>query len=144
MPATAPPTGTRTNSTGPIYVASRASVPERSAMWRKLRGDGWPIISSWIDEAGEGETAFLADLWIRIRAEIYGASAFVLYAERDDFPLKGALIEAGMAIGLNKQIVICLPGVELDSPSCRPIGSWIRHPLVRREDDIEKAMECIP
>ena len=37
-----------------IYVASRVS---RAEMWRGYRDEGGvPIVSTWIDEAGDGET----------------------------------------------------------------------------------------
>lgn len=124
-----------------VYVASRASVPERGAMWREFRDRGVPITSSWIDEDGEGQTNDFGELWARIYVEIVVSGGLVLYAESDDFPLKGALIEAGIAIGLQKPITICLPNVELNPRSCRPIGSWINHPLVTRIDDIEQAMQ---
>lgn len=124
----------------PIYVASRASIPERGLMWRQLRAEGVPITSSWIDEDGEGETASFVDLWDRIYKEIAAASALVLYAERDDFPLKGALIEAGIALGMGKPVIVCLPDLGVLPPSYRPIGSWIAHPLVTRCDDIEAAV----
>lgn len=53
------------------YIASRASLPERSAAWRRLRDvDGWKLTCSWIDEAGVGETADLGALWSRIEAEV--------------------------------------------------------------------------
>lgn len=123
-----------------IYVASRASVPARSAMWRALRSEGWPIISTWIDEAGEGETADFGDLWWRITTEIFMAEKLVLYAESSDFPLKGALIEAGIAIGLGKPVVVCLPGIVLHERSMAPIGSWIAHRNVRRIDRISDAL----
>jgi hypothetical protein len=99
-------------------------------MWRTLRASGFAINSSWIDEAGEGESECLADLWMRIRAEVSAADALILYAEADDFPLKGALIETGMAIGFGKPVLVVTPGVELDPRSLRPLGSWARHPLV--------------
>jgi hypothetical protein len=120
-----------------VYVASRASLPERPAMWRKLRGEGWPINSTWIDEAGEGETKSMQELWARIAREIAAASAVVLYAEEGDLPLKGALIEVGMAIGMGKPVFACLPGVALDARSFRPVGSWLAHPLVTRLNSTE-------
>lgn len=124
-----------------IYVASRASVPERGAMWRRFRAEGVPIISSWIDEDGEGQTEDLADLWCRIQSEIEKADRLVLYAEAGDFPLKGAFIEVGIALGLGKDIIVCLPDVEVSERNCRPIGSWINHPLVTRIDDVRMALE---
>lgn len=128
------------SATGPIYVASRASVPARSAMWRALRRTGWQITSTWIDEAGEGETDDFTELWDRIMREIGAANKVVLYAEQNDFPLKGAILEAGIALGMGKPVVVCLPGVKLDGRTARPIGSWIAHRNVTRIDDLDCAM----
>lgn len=113
-----------------IYVASRASVPSRPAMWRDLRAAGWPIVSTWIDEAGPGETADLGELWQRIQAEVQSAQGLVLHVEPDDFPLKGALVEVGMALALGKRVGVYAPGVDLEPRSMRPLGSWARHPQV--------------
>lgn len=130
-----------TAASGAIYIASRASIPERSAMWRRFRDhDGVDITSSWIDEAGEGQTASFAELWDRIEREIGAATRLVLYAEQDDFPLKGALIEAGIALGMGKPVTVCLPGVKLDGRTHRPIGSWIEFRRVSRCDDIRAAL----
>lgn len=114
-----------------LYVASRASHPARPAMWRGFRDLGWRIVSSWIDEAGPGETADMGELWARIGREIREADGLILYAEPADFPLKGALIEAGMALALGKPVAVVLPGGIEDGRSCRPIGSWVHHPLCR-------------
>ncbi|PTT42980.1 hypothetical protein DBR23_02320 [Acidovorax sp. HMWF018] len=114
-----------------IYVASRASLPERPAYWRALRAAGWPIVSTWIDEAGPGETADLRELWARIIREISSARGLVLHVETDDFPLKGALIEVGAALSLGKRVGVYAPGVVLEDRSMRPLGSWAAHPLVR-------------
>lgn len=126
-----------------IYVASRASIPERSAMWRQLRAEGWNITSTWIDEAGEGETADFAELWQRIEGEIRAAIGVVLYAEPGDFPLKGALIEVGMAMGMGKPVACVLPGVELDGRTMRPLGSWLAHLACCRLDDLESARRWV-
>lgn len=124
-----------------IYTASRASIPERSAMWRMFRDVyGCDIVSTWIDEAGEGETDDFSELWNRISAEIASCDKLVLYAEPEDFPLKGALIEVGIALGMGKPVVCCFPKVVLDGLTSRPVGSWIEHPAVSREDDIIRAM----
>lgn len=122
-----------------IAVASRASVPERGAMWRLLRSQGWPILSTWIDEDGEGETIDFEDLWMRCEREIGEARALVFYAETSDFPLKGALVEAGLAIGMGKPVYVVIPGLLLDVRSKRPLGSWIAHPLVGLCASVEEA-----
>ena len=126
---------------GGIYVASRASIPARSEMWRRLRDAGHKITSTWIDEAGEGETADFRELWTRIIEEIRAADKLVLYAEQNDFPLKGALVEVGIALGMGKPVVVCLPGVDLEGRTYRPVGSWIAHQHVVRRDRIHEAMD---
>lgn len=109
-----------------IYVASRASVQDRPAMWRSLRDAGWNIISTWIDEAGPGETASMSDLWERIDREVASCDVLVLYAEPSDLPLKGAFVEVGMALAYGKPVIVV--GADL--------GSWTHHPMVMRVPEI--------
>lgn len=133
----------RTQAHG-IYVASRASIPARSEMWRALRAQGCPIVSTWIDEAGEGQTASFPELWERIEREIDACVSLVLYVEPDDFPLKGALIEVGMALGRGKPVAVVLGrGLVLAPRSSRPLGSWVAHPLCSLHDTIEGALQHI-
>jgi len=108
-------------------------------MWRDLRGAGFPIISSWIDEAGPGETASLGDLWTRVAREVSSAERLVLYVQPDDFPLKGALVEVGIAIGCRVPVFVVAPGVALDARSFRPIGSWMCHPGVTYAKSLHEA-----
>lgn len=123
-----------------VYVASRASTPERPAMWRALRDAGHPIIATWIDEAGEGETACNAELWQRIEREVTGAERLVLYVEPQDFPLKGAYVEVGMALAAGVPVKVVAPGVEMQPHTLRPLGSWAKHPLVTFCDTVEAAL----
>ena len=125
-----------------IYVASRASIPARAAMWREFRKEGVRINSTWIDEDGPGETDDFSQLWARIVQEIAASRALVLYAEPGDFPLKGALVEVGMALALGKPVIACLPDVQVDyAGSMRPVGSWMAHWLVTRCDNIDLAVQ---
>lgn len=124
---------------GGTYIASRVS---HAATWRRLRDtDGWKITSSWIDEASAGKSADLGILWSRIEAEIERSERLILYVETEDFPLKGALIEVGMAIATRIPVRIVAPGVVLDPVSFRPLGSWVRHPLVTFYDTMDEALE---
>lgn len=78
-----------------IYVASKVVHAE---LWRDLRH--WekdPIISTWIDEAGVGESASLEDLWRRCVTEASTAGALIIY-RRPDEVLKGAWVELGAAL----------------------------------------------
>lgn len=123
------------------YIASSASVPARAAAWRRLRDeDDWKITSSWIDESGPGETPDLGALWVRIEAEIERSERLILYVEPNDFPLKGALVEVGMAIAHRIPIRVVAPGVVIDLVTYRPIGSWVKHPLVTFAKTIDEAL----
>jgi hypothetical protein len=78
-----------------IYIASKTKHASR---WRYLRDKiGEPIISTWIDEAGEGESADLDDLWCRCIRESASAALLIVYREHDEV-LKGGWIELGAAL----------------------------------------------
>src|SRR3546814_5674879 len=77
-----------------VYMASKTAHAHR---WRRSRDvEGRPIISTWIDEAGAGERADLADLWRRCIQESAGADVLILVREVDEM-LKGAFVELGAA-----------------------------------------------
>lgn len=121
-----------------IYVASRVS---QAPMWRGLRDNGnVPIVSTWIDEAGDGETADFGELWTRIQREIAGSSGLVFWADVNDAPWKGALIEIGIALALGKPVGVVLLG-ELEGRTMRPVGSWIHHPNVRVTRFLDEAID---
>jgi hypothetical protein len=101
-------------------------------MWRELKAKGWPIVSSWIYEDGPGQTEDMSELWLRCISEVRTSSAVVVYAEQGDLPLKGALVEVGAAL-TNRIPVYVVSEVDL--------GSWTKHPDVRRRrslDEVER------
>lgn len=110
-----------------IYVASKTRHASR---WRALRDMGAPIVCSWIDEAGEGESACLSGLWARIVHEVQQATLLVLYREPGE-DLEGALVEAGIALGAG--VRVCLVG-----PAKRT--GFQNHPLVWCAPSIEAAL----
>lgn len=78
-----------------IYIASKR---KHAARWRELRDRfGFQIISTWIDEAGQGESADLCDLWHRCIAESSDADLLIIYCEPGDV-LKGAWVALGAAL----------------------------------------------
>lgn len=79
---------------GGVYFASKVKHAHR---WQALRAAGVKTASSWIDEAGEGETADYSELSERCLREIKSASRLVLYCESHEI-LKGAILEAGAAL----------------------------------------------
>lgn len=111
-----------------IYTASKTTHAWR---WRALRDTGVPINSTWIDEAGVGETVDFRDLWARCVGEAAGADALVLYVEPGE-TLKGALVEVGAALASGVPVYVV----------GNPDGSWVIHPLVRRCGSIEEAVDA--
>ena len=114
-----------------IYVASRASIPGRAEMWKEFRDEkGWNIVSTWIDESGPGQPACMTELWQKIMTEISSCDSLILYFGKNDGILKGALVEAGMALSLGKPVFVVfeenLTLVEMQNI----LGSWIAHPNV--------------
>lgn len=87
-------------TTGGIYFASKATA--HGPRWRQLRDEGWPVISSWIDESEPGQTTDWADLWQRCIQETQRCDVFI-YREPGEV-LKGALLELGVALSLCKPV----------------------------------------
>lgn len=78
-----------------IYIASKTAHADR---WKLLRDKiGYPIISTWIDEAGAGESQDLSDLWQRCIREASTAEVLALNREPGE-ALKGGWIELGAAL----------------------------------------------
>lgn len=82
-----------------IYGASKS---KHGAMWQRLRASGVPIISTWIDECGPGESNMI-ELWDRCIAEASRADATIVYAEPGDV-MKGAFVEVGAALASGKRV----------------------------------------
>ena len=121
------------------YVCSRV---KHAPYWIALREKGISIVSSWIDEAGDNETEDFGELWKRIESEIYSdCNALLMMVYPEDFPLKGALVEVGIALAYNKKIYIYAPNVILEGRTFRPLGSWIKHPNVTFIDNIENFLQ---
>ena len=84
-----------------IYIASKTRHADR---WKALRAAGEPIISTWIDEAGPGESSDLNDLWARCIREASSCEVLIAYREPEDI-LKGAWIEIGAALAVGIPVV---------------------------------------
>jgi len=83
-----------------IYIASKTKHAER---WKILRANKFPIISTWIDEAEQGQSQDLNDLWHRCINEASNCACMIIYAEEQEI-LEGAFIELGCALSNNKPI----------------------------------------
>jgi len=112
-----------------VYAASKTA---HASKWRDLRAAGWSINSTWIDEAGAGETKCLTDLWRRCVGEASKADVILLYREPGEV-LKGAFIEAGAALASGKPV--------------HAVGygefSFVNHPLVIQHDTLASALRAL-
>ena len=77
---------------------------------------------------------------MRIDREIAECDQLTLYVETNDFPLKGALIEVGMALGKCKPVTVVLIDIELNERNLKPLGSWAAHELVNFTNSVEFAV----
>ncbi len=111
-----------------IYIASKTT---HAAQWRTLRDRGAPIISTWIDEAGAGETSNWPDLWSRCVSEASSASALVVFRNENSEVLKGAWVEVGAALA---------SGVPVFAVGCGEF-SFRHHPLVFECKNLGEAFE---
>lgn len=89
-----PPAGGRVNPFARmVYIASKVIHADR---WRTVAA-AHPISSSWIYEAGQGETTDFDDLWRRCMTEAANSKALVIYREPGEV-MKGAWAELGVAL----------------------------------------------
>lgn len=104
-----------------IYVASKANYglqwQDYQKRWTK---ENINIISTWINESGEGETDNYNDLWQRCIEEASSCDFLVAYHAGDEV-WKGAFIEIGAALASNKIVIVI----------GNPPGTWTHHHLIR-------------
>lgn len=108
-----------------IYVASKTIHAHR---WIALRDVGMPIISTWIDEAGPGQTIDWPGLFTRCVTEASGADVLICYSEPGEI-LKGALVEVGAALA--HRVSVLWVG---------PAQNVCRHPLVTVLSSLDEAV----
>jgi len=114
-----------------IYVISKVS---NAGMWRELRGKGWPIISTWLNDGDEASIDF-SEAWPRYLQEAASATHVMVYAQEGD-RLKGGLAELGAAVSAGAKALV----VDYMPPEFRTIQ---KHPNVHLVGDIGEALNVI-
>jgi hypothetical protein len=113
-----------------IYTASKTVHVEK---WRTLRGEH-EVTASWIDDYGKGQATDYSELAARCITEIERADILLLYCEPGEL-LKGALIEAGIALAFGKEIR-CVG-------ECASLSRvFNQHPLWRQFATIKQALHA--
>lgn len=114
-----------------IYVSSKVIHAE---MWQLLRRDrGVPINSSWIYDPTQFDLMNrnqCSKAWAKYVKEVREASCVLAYTTDGDKPLKGGLIEIGIAIGLGKLIFLVAESKDFSTDWMHNLGTWIHHDAV--------------
>jgi nucleoside 2-deoxyribosyltransferase len=114
-----------------VYTATKLRHRQR---WKSLRSHGrgitftarWPDLEK--DQPSSDDEA--RSNWLKDEEDVRKADVVIVYAEDGDH-LRGALIEAGMAIALGKTVMVV--GEHPD------FGTWRHHPRVVHASDLDHA-----
>ena len=120
-----------------VYTASKLT---HAMLWRALRAD-WPEVhftARWpwqhINDNGTpkwpSDSAHGAIFWEHDQQDVQRASVVLCYAEPGDI-LRGALVEAGMALGMGKLVIVV--------GSNESYSTWQYHSRVLRVKDLSSA-----
>lgn len=112
-----------------IYFASKTTHAER---WRAIRATGRRVVSTWIDEAGVGETSSFEDLWKRCITEASQADYLIVFRQPGEV-LKGAFVEVGAALSSGRKVL---------AVGCEDL-SFSHHRLVTSVLSIDQALDMI-
>lgn len=125
-----------------VYVASKT---KHALMWQAFRKNApFAMTSTWIDMIHEDGTddadGRFDQLWETIVGDVDEADGLILYVESGDFPLRGALVEVGLAISKDIPVAIVTPDIVVDERG-NPFGTWVHHPLVSLHPSIHYAAQ---
>ncbi len=116
-----------------VYTASQL---KHAAKWRDLCAGNSRVYfhARWLKHISVGtpDTAeFASEFWLQDEQDVKDSDAVLIYAEQGD-RLRGALVEAGMAIAY--RVPVILAGEHPD------FGTWQHHPGVTCVDDLDSAL----
>jgi nucleoside 2-deoxyribosyltransferase len=112
-----------------VYTASKLV---HAPLWRILVED-WPgveFVARWPFNEFPDEATFARVFWEHDLEDVGRCDVVLVYAAYDD-KLRGALVEAGMALALGKQVIVV--------GDHRDYGTWRHHPRVHGVADLEQA-----
>ena len=115
-----------------VYIASKSCHgPDWVILRDSYRDLGAPveIISTWIDEPGDGVAEDMADLWRQCIAEARACDLLIAVHYSDEV-WKGAFVEIGAALAFGRPVYVIGD----------PPGSWVNHPRVKRATDVHDAL----
>lgn len=113
-----------------VYVASKTKHAPKWKDMREVRG--LKIVSTWIDDAGQGGAIDRADLAARCIQEVIEADCLIVYYEPGEY-FKGAFIEIGAGFAAEKPIYVI--GEPLPETS-----TFRSHPLWHQVETVSSAI----
>lgn len=119
-----------------VYTASKLTT---ASLWREL-SKKWPHVlfhARWLkhNEIGTPDLQeYAGRFWMEDQQDVKCADAVLVYAKEGEH-LRGALVEAGMAIAFTIPVIVV--GEHPD------YGTWQHHPCVERAKDLEEAGEML-
>jgi nucleoside 2-deoxyribosyltransferase len=119
-----------------VYTASKL---RHAPMWRELcaANSKFMFHARWLkhNKLGTKDTPENArQFWLEDEQDVKDADVCIVYAEGDDH-LRGALVEAGMAIAYGVPVIVI--GGSSD------YGTWQYHPMVSRATDLAHAVDLL-
>lgn len=124
-----------------VYIATKLHYAQRIQSLRKeWLSEGIDIHARWHNQAHLESAEYnmtpndFAVFWLVDEEDVKTADAVIVYGEPGD-NLRGALVEAGMAIGSNILTIVC---GENDN-----FGTWQHHPRVLKAATLEYAKRLI-
>ena len=122
-----------------VYIASKLKYAEQFRIYRSQWRPKINLHARWFDQATIEQTSKVSPedfhiFWLVDEEDVKVADALIIYGERDD-KLRGALVEAGIAIAMGKLVIVV--------GDCADFGTWQHHPLVTRAGSFEHAKTMI-
>jgi hypothetical protein len=124
-----------------VYIASKLNYAEQFKGYREAwKSEGINLHARWHDQAAlehadhELSPEDFHIFWLVDEEDVKNSDAVIVYGGPND-KLRGALVEAGIAIGAG--ILTILVG------DCPDFGTWQHHPTVARADSFEQAKTMI-
>lgn len=123
-----------------VYIASKLKYAERFKKYREdWKASGIDLHARWFDQAIIEQTSEVPPedfhiFWLVDEEDVKVSSALIVYGEEND-KLRGALIEAGIAIGQGMLVIVV--------GDCPDFGTWQYHPTVTRAGSLEHAKTMI-
>ena len=107
-----------------------ASKVWHAAQWRDAQDMGYPITSRWIHYDDDSDIVLnrKGELWQHCLEDVTAADAVIIYCGSRDEEQRGAVMEAGHAMGQGKP-VYCINSCKTFSPCSISDVAFTHHPL---------------